>query len=140
MPLKKYNEFIDPRSLEVMVGDSIFDMELCENHEKGLSGRENVSREGMIFIFDESAPRSFHMKDCLISLDIVFCNGGQVVKIYENCPPCEEEECEKYPCESSDLVLEFPGGTCSNNSSLKEGSLCQILNFGSDKKVGIPSI
>lgn len=54
MPLKKYNEFIDPRSLEVMVGDSIFDMELCENHEKGLSGRENVSREGMIFIFDES--------------------------------------------------------------------------------------
>jgi len=140
MPLKKYNEFIDPRSLEVMVGDSIFDMELCENPEKGLSGRENVSRDGMIFIFDESSSRSFHMKDCLIPLDIVFCDGGQVVKIHENCQPCEQEECEKYTCESSDLVLEFPAGTCSKNSSLKEGSLCQILNFGSDKKVGIHSI
>jgi uncharacterized membrane protein (UPF0127 family) len=139
MPLKKYNEFIDPRSLEVMVGDSIFEMELCENHEQGLSNRESVSRDGMIFIFSESAPRSFHMKECLIPLDIVFCNLGQVVKIYQNCQPCEEE-CEKYSCESSDLVLEFPAGTCSNNPSLKEGSLCQILNFGADKKVGIASI
>lgn len=140
MPLKKYNEFIDPRSLEVMVGDSIFDMEVCEDPEKGLSGRERVSHDGMIFIFEESAPRSFHMKDCLISLDIVFCNEGQVVKIYENCPPCEDAECEKYSCEFSDLVLEFPGGTCSDFPSIKEGSLCQILNFGSDKKVGIGAI
>lgn len=140
MPLKKYNEFIDPRSLEVMVGDSIFDMELCEDPVKGLSGREEVSRDGMIFIFNESAPRSFHMKDCLIPLDIVFCNAGQIVKIYENCPPCEDDECKKYHSEASDLVLEFPGGTCSDFPSIKEGALCQILNFGSDKKVDVSTI
>jgi len=135
MHLKKYNQFIDPRSLEVMVGDSIFDMELCTNAEKGLSGRDSVSLDGMVFIFPESSSRSFHMKDCLILLDIVFCNQGQVVKIYENCPPCKDQECQKYTCESSDFVLEFPGGTCSKEQSIKEGVLCQILNYGSDKKV-----
>lgn len=140
MPLKKYNEFIDPRSLEVMVGDSVFDMELCEDPQKGLSGRENVSLDGMIFIFGESAPRSFHMKDCLIPLDIVFCDGGQVVKIYENCQPCQDNECDHYSCDSSDLVLEFPAGTCSSQPPIKEGALCQILSFGADKKVNIPSI
>jgi uncharacterized membrane protein (UPF0127 family) len=139
MPLKKYNQFIDPRSLEVMVGDSVFEMEVCENHEEGLSKRESVSLDGMIFIFDNSMSRSFHMKDCLIPLDIVFCNAGQIVKIYENCQPCKDDECEKYPCDSSDLVLEFPGGTCSENSEIKEGALCQIMAFDVDKKLNIPS-
>lgn len=135
MPIKKYTDFINPRSLEVMVGDSIFEMELCKDYSTGLSGRSKVSFDGMIFIFPESDVRAFHMKDCLISLDIVFCNRGQIIKMYENCPPCESEECEKYLCDSSDLVLEFPQGTCSKNPSIKEGALCQILNYGVGKKV-----
>jgi uncharacterized membrane protein (UPF0127 family) len=126
MTLKKYSDFINPRFLEIKIGDSIFDMEICTNHKIGLSKRESLDKDGMVFIFPISGNKSFHMKDCMISLDIVFCNKGEIVKIYKNCPPCNKSECKKYNCTDSDLVLEFMGGFCDSNG-IKEGQFCQIL-------------
>ena len=74
----------------------------------GMMGRDNLDG-GMLFLFDDIAERSFWMKDCLISLDIIFMVRGQVSEVYENCPPCTVEPCEHY-VGLADKVLELNGG------------------------------
>ena len=126
MKVKKYNQFIDPQSLRVMIGDNFLDLEVCRNHIKGLSGRSKVSLDGMIFMFESEMPLSFHMENCKISLDIIFCSKGSVSKIYHNCPPCITESCKKYSHPSSDLVIELPGNTCKL-MGIQEGIICQVI-------------
>jgi len=74
----------------------------------GMMGRDNLDG-GMLFLFDDIAERSFWMKDCLIPLDIIFMVRGQVSEVYENCPPCTVEPCERY-VGLADKVLELNGG------------------------------
>ena len=46
--------------------------------ETGMMGREYLEG-GMLFIFSNVSERSFWMKDCVMSLDIVFIVNGKVV-------------------------------------------------------------
>jgi hypothetical protein len=110
--------------MKVMIGDNFFDLEVAEDHEKGLSGRDSITKDGMIFIFPDIEPLQFHMKDCKFPLDIIFCKEGEIVNVYENCPPCEED-CTKYACDLGDLVIELPAGACSKKG-IKTGGFCQI--------------
>jgi len=126
LSLKKYNNFIDPQSTRVMIGDHFFDLEICKDHVKGLSKRDKVEMDGMIFMYNEPISLSYHMKDCRIPLDILFCRDGQVVDIHHNCPPCKSLPCKKYECDSSDLVIELPGKTCSS-LGITSGLSCQIV-------------
>jgi len=77
----------------------------------GMMGRENLVG-GMLFLFTDVAERSFWMKDCLISLDIVFVINNKVTNIYNNCPPCPGNKCEFY-YGIADKVLEVPSGKYS---------------------------
>lgn len=77
----------------------------------GMMGRNNLDG-GMLFVFPEIAERSFWMKDCLISLDIVFIIGNKVTKVHSNCPPCNENKCKSYRG-IADKVLELPAGEYS---------------------------
>tara|TARA_R110002012_G_scaffold247073_1_gene422759 strand:- start:363 stop:698 length:336 start_codon:yes stop_codon:yes gene_type:complete len=86
----------------------------------GMMGRENLDG-GMLFIFPEVAERSFWMKDCLISLDIIFIIKNKVTKVYRNCPPCHENKCKSY-YGVGDKVLEVQ----SSKYSINEG---EILEF-----------
>ena len=83
----------------------------------GMMGRENLDG-GMLFIFPEVAERSFWMKDCLISLDIIFIINNKVTKVHRNCPPCYENKCESY-YGIGDKVLELPSG----KYSIREGEI-----------------
>tara|TARA_R110000824_G_scaffold239621_1_gene428261 strand:- start:663 stop:977 length:315 start_codon:yes stop_codon:yes gene_type:complete len=74
----------------------------------GMMGRNNLEG-GMLFIFDDISERSFWMKNCLISLDIIFIAGNKVTDVHENCPPCVSEPCEHY-WGIGDKVLELPAG------------------------------
>jgi uncharacterized membrane protein (UPF0127 family) len=74
----------------------------------GMMGRENLDG-GMLFIFPGVAERSFWMKDCLISLDIIFIINNKVTKVHRNCPPCHENKCESY-YGVGDKVLEVQSG------------------------------
>ena len=49
------------------------------------------------------------MKDCLISLDIVFIVKDKVTKIHANCPPCRENKCKSY-YGIANKVLELSSG------------------------------
>ena len=61
----------------------------------GMMGREYLEG-GMLFLFDSVSERSFWMKDCLISLDIVFIVNNKVTKVHRDCPPCDNNKCKSY--------------------------------------------
>lgn len=110
---KNFNR--SPNLLLCKLGGFLFTLEVCKNHSRGLMGRSGIpSRGGMVFIYDRPDVRDFHMKNCLIPLDIVFCKNGRIEKIYHQCPPCQTDNCELYSHENSDCVIELPGGTCEN--------------------------
>ena len=85
-----------------------------EEQMKGMIGRDSL-KGGMLFPYNEVGERSFHMKGCLISLDIVFINQGVVDKIHHNCPPCNQNNCPNYTG-IADNVLELPSGYCKQNN------------------------
>jgi uncharacterized membrane protein (UPF0127 family) len=109
------------------IGDKTFILEECKDFPKGLSKREHLlGNEGMLFNFNESGHRSFHMKECLIPLDIIFIKNNKIEKIYHDCNPCQLNECEKFEHESSDTVIELMGGTCKKNN-ITEGLIYRLL-------------
>lgn len=66
----------------------------------------------MVFMLPNRGDQSFWMKNCLIALDIVFCNDNKVTAIHHACPPCEEEPCTSYQGYGN-IALEFKGGFCA---------------------------
>jgi uncharacterized protein len=79
---------------------------------------------GMLFIFDDSAPRSFWMKNTAISLDIVFANAEkEIVKIHAYTIPYA---IDSYPSEqSAQYVVEVNGGYCEKQG-IREGDRLQF--------------
>lgn len=111
----------------VKIGDHTFVLEECKDFPKGLSEREHLlENEGMLFNFNEPGKRSFHMKDCLIPLDIIFVKNGKIDKIYHNCNPCRLDECEKFEHESAESVIELMGGTCKEKN-INEGLIYRLM-------------
>ena len=88
----------------------------------GMMGKEFIDG-GMLFVFPEISERSFWMKDCLISLDIIFIINNKVTKVHYNCPPCYKNNCESYQG-IADKVLEVPSGKYNVN----EGDLLEFTD------------
>ena len=71
--------------------------------------------EGMLFVFQEIAPRGFWMFNTLIPLDIIWIDSNKhIVEISEMTPPCGEmdpSECPSYGgTVDSGYVLELAAG------------------------------
>jgi uncharacterized membrane protein (UPF0127 family) len=70
--------------------------------------------EGMLFPFEEMAPRAFWMFQTLIPLDIVWLDDNKrIVEIAANSPPCRTapEDCPAYGGSAhSTYVLELAAG------------------------------
>jgi uncharacterized membrane protein (UPF0127 family) len=94
-----------------------------EDIEKGMMGRESL--EGGMGFRLRKGYHFFHMKNCLIPLDIVFVLNGRISTIHRDCQPCNDEDCKKYTG-AADIVFEFPSGTAEN---FKEGDRA-ILYLG----------
>ncbi|MEE9403978.1 MAG: DUF192 domain-containing protein [Algisphaera sp.] len=61
------------------------ELALTQDHRfRGLSGRESLPvNRGMLFVFQNEAPRSFVMRDCLMPIDIAFIDAsGHVVNVH----------------------------------------------------------
>jgi len=60
--------------------------------EIGLMYRENMAEnQGMLFVFDDSDPRSFWMKNTIISLDMIFVNEkDEIITIHKHTIPLSE--------------------------------------------------
>jgi uncharacterized membrane protein (UPF0127 family) len=71
------------------------DIELARTEyeiQTGLMYRPSMEdHQGMLFIFQEEAPRSFYMKNTLIPLDIIYLDGDlEVVSIRPDAEPLNE--------------------------------------------------
>jgi len=115
----------------VEFGDSKFFVTIADEPnewQKGLMFVESMPQnEGMLFIFDDSAPRSFWMKNTLIPLDMIFINEDfVVVDLKENVPPCESDPCETYPSGfESKFVLEL-NANVAKKSNISVGSIMRM--------------
>jgi hypothetical protein len=109
------------------INNNIFDVK-CLITEKdiseGMMGKKFDSDFDGLLFFMNLGNHSFWMKNCIVPLDIIFIEDGEVQTIHHNCPPCKETPCESYKG-FGDLVLELPGGTCKKYD-IKEGSLIEL--------------
>jgi len=67
---------------------------------------------GMLFIFPNSRPRSFWMKNTLIPLDIIYFDSDlELVSVSKNARPCKTARCGHYPSSGpAKYVLELNAG------------------------------
>ncbi len=93
---------------------------------RGLSGRTSLANnQGMYFIFQDTKPRRFWMKEMKFPLDILWIKDHQIIAITANVPPPAAQtplaKLSRYPSpEPVNKVLELPAGTAAKDE-IKEG-------------------
>jgi len=84
-----------------------------EDQAQGLMFRESLpERHGMLFVFPETAPHHFWMKNTMIPLDMIWMDAsGKVLFVSADTPPCKADPCATYgPDGPAQMVLEIAGG------------------------------
>ena len=73
-------------TLDIEIADSEYET------QTGLMYRNSMeTKQGMLFIFDDVAPRSFYMKNTQIPLDLIFIDGNnKIVSFQKNAKPFDE--------------------------------------------------
>jgi uncharacterized protein len=118
--------------IETSTGPKHFDVELAvtpAQEEQGLMYREHLDPDaGMLFVFNDTAPRSFWMKNTLIPLDMLFIAAdGRIVDIHERAVPLSEDLIpSQVPARA---VLELNGGTVAR-LGIKIGDVVRYKSFG----------
>tara|TARA_Y100000310_G_scaffold229168_1_gene231554 strand:- start:36439 stop:36858 length:420 start_codon:yes stop_codon:yes gene_type:complete len=95
--------------------------------QQGLMFRESLDDDkGMLFVYSDSAPRSFWMKNTLIPLDIISIDENFVIKKIHYAVPCKEDSCLTYNSGAPvKYVLELRGNLTIENN-IKEGDVALI--------------
>ncbi len=115
----------------VLPSGAVYALELAltpEDQAQGLMYRENLpDRTGMLFVFPESAPHHFWMKNTMIPLDMVWLDeSGRVVYVSADTPPCKADPCPTYgPDGSVRMVLEIAGGMAAKEG-VKAGATVKL--------------
>ncbi len=107
-----------PITATVVLGGETIKLEVAETPEEqamGLMYRTFLADDrGMLFPFNPPRPVRFWMKNCLISLDMIFIRDGVVRAIIPDVPPCTAEPCPTYgPDVPIDGVIELRAGRAS---------------------------
>ncbi len=109
----------DPRvDGAIRLGNLSIDVEVArtaEERERGLAGRSSLPEDiGMLFLFDEPAPRFFWMRGMEFPIDIVWILGDRVVGVSESVlpePGVPEDQLRRYASPGpADAVLEVRAG------------------------------
>lgn len=137
---------------EAVIEGRHFWLEVTETPDEmrqGLMYRPTLApNRGMLFVFPSAQPLVFWMKNCLISLDILYFRQGQLVSVQEQVPPClpasgepdpdfDGASCPKYPATGlADTVVELPAGTCETMGCTPGSTRLIFAQHGSAKKRG----
>jgi uncharacterized membrane protein (UPF0127 family) len=84
------------------------------SREHGLMMRTELAADhSMLFVFPDTQPRWFWMKNTLIPLDILYFDADRkLVSMQLDVPPCKADPCPSYPSDApARYVLELPAGT-----------------------------
>lgn len=116
MPIYQYK---DHQLINVQVGNlselSVEVVSAPASIIQGLSGRDELGADGMLFIFDQPRIPSFWMKDMKFDLDLVWIRENKVVEVTKNVPApsfgTQLYELPSFsPSQSVDMVLEVEAG------------------------------
>lgn len=99
---------------KLIIKDKTFNVKLAKTEEELKTGMAfqtfNENFNGMLFML-KNERHCFWMKNCIIPLDIIFIKNKKITKIYHNCQPCIDGNCDNL-CGYGDMVLEIAAGTC----------------------------
>jgi len=104
----------------------------AQSIEQGLSDRDQIGSDGMLFIFPFASKQSFWMPRMRFDLDILWIHKGKIVGISENVPhPSSPNQdlstLPRYQSPSdADMVLEMPAGT-SKLLQLQAGDALELI-------------
>lgn len=113
--------------MKLKINDNDLRVSVCFTKQQITQGMQNKRFEnfdGMLFLLNPG-PQSFWMYKCIIPLDIIFINNDEIVKIYDDCPPCQNEPCDRFTASHSNMVLELPANK-SNELGLKVGDKVKL--------------
>jgi uncharacterized protein len=104
-----------PVSARARIADRPIELEVAKTAEQqamGLMYRTSLPDDrGMLFEFKPARWVNFWMKNCKISLDMIFLRDGVVTAIQASAPPCTADPCPTYgPDTVVDGVIELRGG------------------------------
>ncbi|MEG4586149.1 DUF192 domain-containing protein [Microcoleus sp. MOSTC5] len=101
-----------------------------EQQAMGLMYRTSLPDDrGMLFEFKSARQVNFWMKNCKISLDMIFLRNGVVEAIEVSAPPCTADPCPTYgPNTVVDRVIELRGGRAAE-LGVKVGDRIEIEFF-----------
>ncbi|MBI2144735.1 DUF192 domain-containing protein [Candidatus Woesearchaeota archaeon] len=116
-----YPEDSEPVKITAEIADS------PEERKLGLMHRQSLREdEGMIFIFPDSAQRTFWMKNTLIPLDIISLSEGmRIVKIH-HAIPCVSDPCPTYSSEAPAMYVLEVNGNFTDRQGIAEGQAVKI--------------
>lgn len=111
--------FQDHQLVRLQIGGQTLKVEVVNSPQsitQGLSGRDQVGSDGMLFIFPQAKQASFWMKEMKFDLDVVWLADSQVVAVTKDVPhPAAETPLTELPTYSPpkavEMVLEVPSGT-----------------------------
>jgi uncharacterized membrane protein (UPF0127 family) len=112
-PMAAYSTL--PKVTLLLNGEN-FSVEVAQKLEdqlRGLMFRESLPpKTGMMFLFTPPRAVNFWMKNCKVSLDMVFIRNNTVVNTAENAIPCIKDPCPVYgSIYAVDTVVELPAGS-----------------------------
>jgi len=104
-----------PISARARIADRPIELEVAKTPEQqamGLMYRTSLADDrGMLFEFKPARWVNFWMKNCKISLDMIFLRDSVVKAIAVSAPPCTADPCPTYgPDTAVDRVIELRGG------------------------------
>ncbi len=108
----------------VEINDQIIPVETAitaQQKTDGLMFRTNLTG-GMLFTYDNEAPRNFWMKNTLIPLDIIFIDNNMKITAIHYAIPCVKDPCKVYSAEKAQYVLEV-NGNFTKEYNIKVGDL-----------------
>ena len=127
-------ELHDREMVQVKVNDQKIRVEVVNSPSStmlGLSGRDSIGADGMLFIFPKSHQQYFWMKDMKFPIDMIWIDDGTVLRVTENVPvPDENTPDNKLEIYSSELdvnmVLEVESGD-TKRFNIKPGDTIQLV-------------
>lgn len=122
-----HQSFSDRERRTITIDDTILEVEVVttpESTTQGLSGRDEIGADGMLFVFPTTAVRQFWMPEMKFDIDIVWVRDAEVVGVAAQVPKPAPGQ-TALPTYSSqvpvNVVLELPSGKAAD-LGIKPGS------------------
>ncbi|MEX0895612.1 MAG: DUF192 domain-containing protein [Patescibacteria group bacterium] len=130
----------DRQLVELAVGEQMLTVEVVnasESTTRGLSGREEIGSDGMLFAFSDRSIARFWMKEMLFALDMVWIDGKEVIGVTENVPfPDPVAAPHTLPLYTSPsevtAVLEVPAGMASEYGIVEGATITPVRLIDSE--------